>query len=147
MNDIVNVARPPVSELRVVEYDESSFKGTCALRRVNDFSVSMPITIPRRPLISDITSPMISDGTKTLTVSAGWVFNGTYNGTYVGTLSVSGSAVLDTIPRASDFTAPASLAPGEELRLSVSSASPNFTHKAVITGGGETWRSGLRTLA
>lgn len=29
-NDMMNDARPPVSELSAVEYDESSFKGTLA---------------------------------------------------------------------------------------------------------------------
>ena len=122
-----------------------SYVSAGADRRTFSRAVSSSSNSYQKTYIADETFTVAhsSDGTKTLTVSAGWVFNGTYNGTYVGTLSVSGSAVLDTIPRASDFTAPASLVPGEELRLSVSSASPNFTHKAVITVGGETWRSGF----
>ena len=51
------------------------------------------------------------DGRKSVTISAGWVFNGTYNGTYISTLTVSGTAVLDNIPRASDFT-PITVGPG-----------------------------------
>ncbi len=112
-------------------------------RRTFSRAVSSSSNAYQKTYIADETFTVAhsSDGTKTLPLSAGWVFNGTYNGTYVGTLSVSGSAVLDSIPRASDFTPPAAVYPGSELRLPVSSASPSFTHKALIAVGGESWRS------
>ena len=112
-------------------------------RRTFSRSVSSSSGAYQKTYIADETFTVAhsSDGTKTLQISAGWVFNGTYNGTYVGTLSVSGSAALDAIPRASDFTAPAAVVPGSELRLSVSSASPSFTHRALIAVGGESYRS------
>ena len=87
-----------------------------------------------------------SDGRKSVTISAGWVFNGTYNGTYISTLTVSGTAVLDNIPRASDFT-PITVVPGGSCALSVTPASPSFTHRALIEVGGESWRSGSGTTS
>lgn len=44
------------------------------------------------------------NGSKSVSLSASWVFNGTYSGTSVGTVTASTTAVLDDIPRAATVT-------------------------------------------
>lgn len=44
------------------------------------------------------------NGSKSVNLSASWVFNGTYSGTSVGTVTASTTAVLDDIPRAATAT-------------------------------------------
>jgi len=46
-----------------------------------------------------------SDGTKSQSLSASFNIAVTWSGSYLSSISVSGTAVIDTIPRASDFTA------------------------------------------
>lgn len=45
-----------------------------------------------------------TDGTKSVTLSASWQFNGTYSGTYVGTITASATITLDSIPRQSSIS-------------------------------------------
>jgi hypothetical protein len=44
-----------------------------------------------------------NNGSKRITLSASWAFNGTYSGTYVGTITASAQVTLDTIPRQSSI--------------------------------------------
>jgi len=82
--------------------------------------------------------PHSSDGSKNVSISAGYVFNGTYNGHYIGTLSVSRSVTLDKIARASDFTCPSSVTLGTQALFTVSPASSGYTHRVVMTLGSAT---------
>lgn len=114
-------------------------------RRTFARAVSSDSPVYAKTYIADetFTVPHSSDGTKTLNISAGWVFNGTYNGTYVGTVSVSSSVTLDTIPRATAVNPPAKIEVGGQTVLALRPASPSFTHKATLTVGSETWTSGF----
>ena len=81
------------------------------------------------------TVPHNSDGTKSVRIAAGYVFNGTYNGYYIGTLAVAGNADLDRIPRASDFTLPGALTLTQPAAVKISAASSSYTHRAVMRLG------------
>lgn len=88
-----------------------------------------------------------SNGTASVTVSAGWVFRGTYGGVYIDTVSASGSAVLDTISRVSGATCPSSVNVGSALKFSVTSYDASFKHKVKLTAGSLTFWSGFLTGA
>ena len=90
------------------------------------------------------TVPHGSDGSKSLRIAAGYVFNGTYNGRYIGTLTVSGTVTLDRIPRASDFVLPPSFTLTESGTVRVVPASSSYTHRAVLCIGSASW-SGQKT--
>ena len=79
-----------------------------------------------------------ADGSKSVQISAGWVFNGTYNGHYIGTLTASDTAVLDRIPRASSFSAPSSVTLGAQSSVTVAAASSSYRHRLVMTVGSAT---------
>ena len=70
-----------------------------------------------------------ADGTKQFTISASHNFDITWNGAYVGNVSVSGSASLNTIPRATTPTL-TNYAPqmGENITIYLPRASDSFTH-------------------
>ena len=81
------------------------------------------------------TVPHSQDGSKSVSISAGYVFNGTYNGHYISTISVSGTASLDRIPRASDFTLPSQLTLTSAASIKIYPASSSYTHRAVMRVG------------
>lgn len=83
------------------------------------------------------TVPHSSDGSKSVRIAAGYVFNGTYNGHYIGTLTVSGTATLDKIARASDFTLP-TLTLTKTANVKIYPASSSYTHRAVMRVGNKT---------
>lgn len=70
-----------------------------------------------------------ADGTKQFTISASHNFDITWNGSYVGTVNVSGSAWLNTIPRATTPTL-SNFNPimGDTITISLPRASDAFTH-------------------
>lgn len=70
-----------------------------------------------------------ADGTKQFTISASHNFDITWNGSYVGTVNVSGSAWLNTIPRATTPTL-SNFNPimGETITINLPRASDSFTH-------------------
>ena len=81
-----------------------------------------------------------SDGTKTVTLSASFNIAITYSGTYLSSLTVSGPAVLDTIPRAStldSFSFPNSLriSTATSFSLKITRASSSFTHDIQLRDG------------
>ncbi|MBR6918627.1 MAG: hypothetical protein IKN38_10625 [Clostridia bacterium] len=84
-----------------------------------------------------------ADGSKSCTLSAGWVFNGTYNGTYIGTLSASSVITLDKIARASSFTAASTLTLCSASTVTVSAASASYKHKVVLRVGNASYSTGL----
>ncbi len=87
------------------------------------------------------TVPHGADGSKSVKIFAGYVFNGTYNGHYIGTLSVSGTASLDKIPRASGFTAPSVLTLTKQTTVKVTPALSSYTHCAVMKIGSKSYRT------
>lgn len=70
-----------------------------------------------------------ADGTKQFSISASHNFDITWNGSYVGTVNVSGSAWLNTIPRATTPTL-SNFNPimGDTITISLPRASDAFTH-------------------
>ena len=81
-----------------------------------------------------------ADGTKQFTISASHNFDITWNGAYVGNVSVSGSASLNTIPRATTPTLTNS-APqmGENITIYLPRASDVFTHYVFLDFSAGTW--------
>lgn len=70
-----------------------------------------------------------ADGTKQFTISASHNFDITWNGSYVGTVNVSGSAWLNTIPRATTPTlSNANPVMGSTITINLPRASDAFTH-------------------
>lgn len=76
-----------------------------------------------------------SDGTGTCNLSGAFVMNGTYRGYSVGTMTVSSTITLTTIPRASGLTVPTSINTGAALSGTVSPSSSSFNHKVELKIG------------
>lgn len=70
-----------------------------------------------------------NDGTGSCNLSGTFVMNGSYRGYSVGTMSVSSTITLPTIPRASGLTIPASVNTGTTLSGSVAPSNSAFNHK------------------
>ena len=76
-----------------------------------------------------------SDGKKSITISTTYSNSGTDQaGTYTG----SGTAVLDTIPRASSVSSSASWTAGNALTVSISRNASSFTHTVTVKVGSTT---------
>lgn len=73
-----------------------------------------------------------ADGTKSVSLSAYFDAEVTLGGTYYSRISVSGTATLNTIPRASSLMSSASWTAGNNLPISISRASSSFTHTVKI---------------
>lgn len=88
-------------------------------------------------LMLTVTVPIThnSDGSKSITISASaWGPSGT---SYSGRQTAgSGTAVLDSIPRASSLAFESSMIMGTSYSLSISAASDGFSHDVVLTWGG-----------
>lgn len=70
-----------------------------------------------------------SDGTRTAAIGGTFGIRATISGTYYASISASATVTLDTIPRTSTVTAPASsVAIGQTLTLTVNRAASAFTH-------------------
>ena len=76
-----------------------------------------------------------SNGTGTCAIGGTFVMNGTYRSTYVGTMSVSSTITLPTIPRSSGLTVPSSINTGATLSGTVSPSSTSFNHKVILKTG------------
>lgn len=76
-----------------------------------------------------------SDGTGTCNLSGTFVMNGSYRGYTVGTMSVSSTITLPTIPRASGLTTPTSINTGSALSGTISPSSSAFNHKVELKIG------------
>ena len=76
-----------------------------------------------------------NDGTGSCNLSGAFVMNGTYRGYSVGTMTVSSTITLPTIPRASGLTVPASINTGAALSGTVSPSSTSFNHKVELKIG------------
>ena len=76
-----------------------------------------------------------SDGTATCNLSGTFVMNGTYRGYSVGTMSVSSTITLPTIPRSSGLTVATSVNTGSALSGTVTPSSTSFNHKVELKVG------------
>ena len=76
-----------------------------------------------------------SDGTATCNLSGTFVLNGTYRGYSVGTMSVSSTITLPTIPRASGLSVPTSMYTGNVLSGTITPSSASFNHKIELKVG------------
>ena len=76
-----------------------------------------------------------NDGTGSCNLSGAFVMNGTYRGYSVGTMTVSSTITLPTIPRASGLTVPTSINTGTALSGTVSPSSSSFNHKVELKIG------------
>lgn len=79
-----------------------------------------------------------SDGTKSFSYSFSQEFSITFN-SWVGTVSGSGSATLDTIARASSFSAVSGTEIGGTCSVTISRASSSFTHQLWYKVGSSSW--------
>lgn len=70
-----------------------------------------------------------NDGTASCNLSGAFVMNGTYRNYSVGTMTVSSTITLPTIPRASGLTVPSSINTGSALSGTISPSSSSFNHK------------------
>lgn len=75
--------------------------------------------------------PHNADGSKAITISA----SGSISGAGVSMSTQSGTATLDTIPRASKISSFPSFAIGDSVNISISRASASFTHKIHLYSG------------
>lgn len=79
-----------------------------------------------------------SNGTATCNISGTFVMNGTYRGSSVGTMSVSQTITLPTIPRSSSLTVPTTINTGATLSGTVTPSSSAFNHKVYLKTGSTT---------
>ena len=76
-----------------------------------------------------------SDGTATCALAGAFVMNGTYRGYSVGTMTVSSTITLTTIPRSSGLTVATSVNTGSALSGTVTPSSTSFNHKVELKVG------------
>lgn len=80
--------------------------------------------------------PHNADGTKSFAMSATYGIKITYSGRWLGSLSLSGSGTLNTIPRASGIGAISGGAVGGKVTVPISRASTGFVHDVFYTNPG-----------
>ena len=78
------------------------------------------------------------DGSKTASISGEFDLNITVSGNWVGTLTASGSATLETIPRASEISDFSGTRIGETWSVSIDRKSSDFDHDLEMTVNGKT---------
>lgn len=82
-----------------------------------------------------------ADGTKSVNLSGYLNIKITWSGTWVDTISVSGTATLNTIPRTSTITSLSGTTIGNTSTVSLKVGSSSFKHTATIWFGGERKKS------
>lgn len=87
-----------------------------------------------------------ADGTKSFSYSFSQAFNITFAGASIGTISGSGSGVLNSIPRTSTLTIP-SISIGSEGTLTINRASSSFTHTITVKIGDYSTTIATKTTA
>lgn len=80
-----------------------------------------------------------SDGSKSVAISCAFDLAVTLSGTYFGTVSTSGTAVLDTIPRATTPTTSGTFNVGNSVTISTPRASSDFTHTLQYSVDNSSW--------
>ena len=99
------------------------------------YSGSSMKTTPTVLATKTVTVSHNNDGTASCNLSGTFVMNGTYRGYSVGTMSVSSTITLPTIPRSSGLTVPTSINTGSLLSGTVSPSLSTFNHKVEIKIG------------
>lgn len=74
-----------------------------------------------------------ANGTKSCSISCSFGIQVTLGGTYYGTVTTSGTATLNTIPRASSIASISGSTIGSSVTVNITPASSAFTHKAYYT--------------
>ncbi len=74
-----------------------------------------------------------ANGTKSCSISCSFGIQVTLGGTYYGTVSTSGTAALNTIPRASSIASISGSTIGSSVTVNITPASSAFTHKLYYT--------------
>ena len=77
-----------------------------------------------------------SDGTKSFSYSCTAGIQITFSSGYVASVSTSGSATLDSIPRTSSISVTSSVEAGKTVTVNITRASSSFTHKVYYSFGG-----------
>ena len=91
-----------------------------------------------------VSVPHNPDGTKSITIKANIEFNGTVSGKYLSDITASKTVDLDTIPRSSSLSVPASVNTGSNLTSTITPSSSSFAHKvAFIIDGSVKYTSGF----
>ena len=91
-----------------------------------------------------VSVPHNPDGTKSITIKANIEFNGTVSGKYLSDITASKTVDLDTIPRSSSLSVPASVNTGSSLTSTITPSSSSFAHKiAFIIDGSVKYTSGF----
>ena len=82
------------------------------------------------------------DGTKVVALSTTANIQLTLSGSYVGSVTVTGSPTLDTIPRKSTYsTIPTSATAGTSFSYAIARASSSFTHRVAPRGSNSSLKS------
>lgn len=82
-----------------------------------------------------VTVSHASNGTGSAAISSTLDINIEYSGLNLGSLSTSGTATLDTIPRTSSFTIPSSFNVGSAFTVTITRANTSFTHEISLHDG------------
>lgn len=77
-----------------------------------------------------------SDGTKSFSLDCTAGIQITFSSGYVASVSTSGTATLDAIPRTSSISVTSSVEAGKAVTVTINRASSSFTHKVYYTFGG-----------
>ena len=109
---------------------------TCAIDGTALTFVSPAISSTGTHLLGTVSRTVnhVSDGSKSLTISAKFNIQATLSGTYYGTITASANITLDSIPRASSVSA-ANMTMGTTGNINISRASSSFTHTLTYSFG------------
>lgn len=88
----------------------------------------------------------VSDGSKSLAISAVFYIRATLSGTYYDSISASANITLDSIPRASSVSA-ANMTMGTAGKINISRASSSFTHTLTYSLGNSSGTIATKTTA
>lgn len=88
-----------------------------------------------------------ANGTKSCSISCSLGIQVTLGGTYYGTISTSGTAELNTIPRASSISSISGNTIGSSVTVNISPASSSFTHKLYYTAPTQTSLVAISSMA
>ena len=79
-----------------------------------------------------------SNGKGSCAIKGTFVLNGSYSGKSIGTLTLSETLTLKTIPRASALSVSSSINTGSSLKATITPSDPSFKHKVRYIIGGTT---------
>ena len=88
-----------------------------------------------------------ANGTKSCSISCSFGIQVTLGGTYYGTVSTSGTATLNTIPRASSIASISGSTIGSSVTVNITPASSAFTHKLYYTAPTQSNLVSIGTMA